>query len=482
MKRVIIVLLLALLLVVPLALAEEDEQWREAPVIIQAYEMSSGKLYIEWEGYAPVYQVYMDGKSVANVIVNNAVIDIKKGTHTVYVYPVNEAKTVDTKIDISLEAVGIGSSLGIDLAALGLDAKNLTAGTPSAPLYIDYNANPIFAAVPEDLAAVTDFDDHVVLSFTDRYYSDEYVLVIKIGKDVSYVRFAVASEESAAFVTKRGSSVTIVLDSEYLRRNEGIVPELGVKYTFTVQLRKYARNLVDGTPVPTAVHESKVSKAYSYTPAAAWKAAPVISYASQTADGQVTLQWTHDDHDLGCEYAVMRVKKTLGIRAGVEEVAVVAADSCVISDLMNGVYSYVIVPRYSGEVGDESEEITIDVKNDWVVAPMISCSQTGENEVELTWNAAEGVVSYHVTVYKGDNASLLRYVNLDYTKYAEYDIPVDAETMDFVFAYEGEVDSVDGERLKFEVYGVRIAANGDEQRTAMTTKAFVIRTLDQSAE
>ena len=104
MKRIMIVLLLALLLVVPLALAEGDEQWREAPVIIQAYEMSSGKLYIEWEGYAPVYQVYMDGKSVANVIVNNAVIDMKKGTHTVYVYPVNEAKMVDTKIDISLEA------------------------------------------------------------------------------------------------------------------------------------------------------------------------------------------------------------------------------------------------------------------------------------------------------------------------------------------------------------------------------------------
>ena len=59
---------LALVLIVMMALpafaCAESADWAAAPVITKAYEQSEGKLYLEWEGQAPLYQVYMDGKKV----------------------------------------------------------------------------------------------------------------------------------------------------------------------------------------------------------------------------------------------------------------------------------------------------------------------------------------------------------------------------------------------------------------------------------
>lgn len=477
MKKLLILLLGILLLLSSAATAEESDAWRTAPVITTAYEMSAGKLYIEWEGNAPVYQVYMDGESVANVIVCNAVINVSKGTHTILVYPISEAKSADTKVDFSLDAKLIGGSFGLDLAALGLDPKNLAAGDPSVPLYIDYTPDQLMSAVPEDLTATTDFDDRVLLSFTDRHYSDEYVVAIRIGKDVTYVRFNPASEEAAALISKKGATVTLTLDPDFLTAQKCMVPELGSKYTFTVQLRKYAEDLVSGAQVGTVVHESKVSKGFAYTPVAAWKTAPVITYASQTADGQIMLQWTHDDNGLGCEYVLFRVKKTFGIRSGVEEIAVVGNRSCIINDLLNGSHSYVIAPRYQGETGAESGQVTVEVQNDWVTAPVISCVQSGSDAVTLTWAATAGVQNYHITVSTGDNDSILRFVDLDFTKHSEFDIPADTEAMEFVFVYDGEIDPEAGEKIRFEVYGVRYAANGEEQKTSTTTQTITIKPL-----
>lgn len=482
MKKRIAILLVATLLLCITAVAEENEAWRTAPVITKAYEISSGKLYIEWEGCAPVYQVYMDGESVASVIVNSAVIDVKKGTHSIAVYPISEAKAADTKVDFSLNASIVGGSIGIDLAALGLDPKNLAAGTPSAPLNIDYTPNSLFNAVPDDLTATTDYDNRVLLSFTDRHYADEYVVTVKVGKDVTYVRFNPAEESTAMLVQKNGSTITLILDPAYLVAQECMVPEMGTKYTFTVQLRKYAKDLVSGECVETAVLESKASKGYQYTPAEAWKTPPVITYASQTADGQITLQWTHDDNGLGCEYAVFRLKKTFGVRSGVEEVAVATSNTCVINDLLNGSHAYVVVPRYAGEDGEESEAATIEVRNDWVVAPVITCEQSGKNAVTLTWTAAEGVISYHIIVYTGDNESLLRYVNLDYTKYAEYDVAADSTEMTFTFVYGEEIDPEMGEKVKCDVYGVRYTADGKEQKTSTTTIAITIMPMTAGDE
>ena len=482
MKRILI-LFLIMLIVVPVLGCAQSADWAAAPVITKAYELSSGKLYLEWEGNAPLYQVYMDGKSVADVIVQNAVIPIEKGTHTLLVYPINESAAVNTTIDLSINAetpklagqgINVGGSIGFDLAALGLDHKNLTAGTPSAPLNIDYTPNLIGASTPDKPDAATDAQNCVLLSFDDRYNADEYLVSIKAGKDVNYVRFNRHEEAAAGLISKTNTTVTLALSADYLQSQGCMVPELDSKYTFTVQLRKYAANLLDGQSVPTVIHESKESGGCTYTPAALWKMAPVITYASQTADGQVTLEWTHDDNGLGCEYAVKKISKKLMIQTGAEELATVQEKTFVVNDLMNGDHSFTITPVLGKETGDASEEVRVEVKNDWVVAPSLTCETADEKSVRLAWAAENGVESYHITVYAGDSESLLRFVDLDYKEYAKIELPAATGEMEHVFVYKDEIDPAAGVKLKFEIYGVRHSASGEEQKTAVSVQTLTI--------
>ena len=72
MKKILCIL--AVLLLVPAVFcagAAEEEGWAKAPVITKAYEQSVGKIYIEWEGNAPLYQVFMDGNKVADTPFNH---------------------------------------------------------------------------------------------------------------------------------------------------------------------------------------------------------------------------------------------------------------------------------------------------------------------------------------------------------------------------------------------------------------------------
>ena len=474
---------LAIGLMIPFAaISEAEEEWRTAPVITHAYELSAGKLYLEWEGHAPVYQVYMDGKSVADVIVNNAVISVKDGTHSILVYPINEAKSADTKIELGLNASVIGGSIGLDLAALGLDPKKMTAGDPSKALNVDYTPNTIFEAKPEKLVATTDADDKVLLSFTDRYYADEYIIAIKVGKDVNYVKFSKDNAEAAELIERNKTMVTVKLDPDFLEKQECVIPELDNKYVFTVQLRKYAENMLTGEKELTKALSSKESNSYSYTPVAAWKTAPVITYASQTADGQITVQWEHEDYERGCEYAVKKYKNSFGIKSGEEEMGTTQESSFVINDLMNGDYSIAIVPVLGKETGNTSAYADVTIQNDWVVAPVLECEAKGEKNVCLLWQAAEGVESYHITVYKGDSESLLRFVDLDYTKYAEYDITSNGGEMEYQFNYDDEISPETGMKFKFELYGVRHAENGDEQKTATSSNRLTLGLVEEKTE
>lgn len=481
-----LILILAILLFAPCALCEEAE-WSAAPVITKAYELSGGKLYLEWEGNAPVYQVYMDGKSVSSVIVSSAIVDLKKGTHTLNVYPINESSAVDTKIDLSINAgpsfagqsIDVGGSIGFDLAALGLDHKNLTAGTPSLPLNIDYVENPILSAAPEKPEAFTDFDDFVHLTFTDRYNADEYRVAIKAGNDVNYVSFN--QEEAANLITKTNSAVTLCLDAAYLQNHGCMVPELDNKYSFTVQLRKYAVDMLTGQKIRTVIHESKESGSCTYTPTAAWKNQPVISYASQTADGQITLEWTHDDNGLGCKYAVMKLSKKLGIQTGEEEAAVVSERSCVLNDLLNGKQYFVVVPLCGNERGNASAEAVIDVQNEWMVAPVLECEAQENNQVKLRWSGAEGVETYRITVYAGNNDSLLRFVDLDFTQYAQDEVTASVGPMEYLFSYADNVNPETGVKLKFEICGVRHAQSGEEQTSAASSQTITIGQIKEAA-
>lgn len=490
MKRVFLFLVLCIIFFASAAIGEQAVDWAAAPVITTAYELSEGKLYLEWTGSSPVYQVYMDGKSVADVIVNNAIISVEKGTHSITVYPINEEKSADTKIEVGLDGdasislgktgkgisiPGINGNISLDLAALGLDPKKLTAGAPSETLNIDYVPNGMFSAVPDKPTATIDFSNNVILTFTDRYNADEYVVAVKAGKDVNYVKFNKHSEEASALITKNNTTVTVVLDQNFLQAQGCMLPELDNKYTFTVQLRKYAANLMDDTPITSVIHESKESSGAVYTPIAAWKTAPVVTYASQTADGQVTLQWTHNDNGLGCKYTVVKQNKKLGVKIGEEEIGTTAERTFVIDDLMNGNHSFAIVPKYNNEVGSASEDATIEIQNDWVVAPTLTCEQIATNQVKLNWATVEGVTGYHLKISKGDNTSILRFVNMDFSDYTEIDIDATAGPSEYIFTYEGDIDPVNGEKFKFEIYGVHIATNGQEQHTSTTSQIITIK-------
>lgn len=452
------------------AYAESNDDWMNAPIITHAYEIDSGKLYLEWEGSAPVYQVYLDGVKAQDVNVSNAVIELENGTHQLQVYPVYEIKAADTKLELNLVKVNIG----IDLAALGLDPKDMMAGTPSAMLTIDYVASTIFEAAPDRPEATTDFDDVVSIIFTDRYYADEYIISIKAGDDVNYVKFSNDSEAAQELLQKKGTTVTVKLLPEYLEAQKCIVPELDSEYVFSVQLRKHIEDYITSEVAHDVIHSSKDSTGLRYTPIAAWKNAPDVYYASQTADGQVTIQWNHDDNGLGCAYKIMRSKKSFGIKTGEEEVGTTSEKQIVIDDLMNGNFEFTIVPVLLNETGVASEEGKVNIQNEWVAAPMLSCKEESSGSVKLSWDVHAGVAEYHVIVYKGDSESLLRFVNLDFSQYSEVSLQAEGSQMEYTFAYEGDIDSEVGERFKFEVYGLRHAANGEEQKSSVSSQIIVM--------
>ena len=474
MKRTVFLLAVILLLTTGMAMCETASNWTDAPVITKAYEIESGKLYLEWQGNAILYQVYMDGESVASVIVNNAVIPLKNGSHMIYIFPIYETKAADTSIDFDINSKLGSGGVRLDLAALGIDPKKLTAGNPSEVLSVDYTPDPIFNAAPDQLAAEMDFGDRVHLSFTDRYNADEYLITIKNRNDVNYVRFRVDTDGAAQFISKAGSAVSLTLDREFLEKQGCMVPELNEKYTFTVQLRKYAVNMITVEKETMVIHESKVSKGYDYTPEALWKTAPVITYASQTAEGEITIKWDHDDNDMGCEYVVYKIKKTLGVKTGEEVWGTTAENEFVVKDLMNGGYTVAVMPRYMGEKGKMSGEAKIDVKNDWITAPALSCSQADEGQVQLIWPVSPNVEAYHITVYTG-SGSLLRFVNMDFRKYAEFEVPAVGDEIVYLYTYDGEYDPAEGVRLKFEIYAVRRTADGQIQKSETSSKTITLR-------
>lgn len=474
MKKRLVSLILIVVLVFSIqisAYAASSGDWSEMPTITDIYELEKGKVYLEWDGNATLYYVYVDGKKEQTVNLKSTSINIKEGAHQIIIVPISlESKNVNTNVEL-----GYGDFSGsIDLAALGIDPKNIYQGTASKTYKLNYTVNPFLNAVPEVLGATTDFEDRVCLSFSDKYNSDSYKVAIKSGKDINYVEFNTEEKETAALVSKSNTTVTIILDQKYLKLHGCMIPELDQKYGFSVKLQKWPVNQVDGSKEKAAVLESKDSKAYEYTPYAAWKLAPEITYASQTADGQITLQWTHEDSGLGCQYKVLSLDKVLGIKKGEQVLGTTSDKEYVVKDLMNGKHSFAIVPIYAREEGGASGEITIEVKNNWVIAPALTCEAGNNKQVKLKWTSPEQIESYHVTVYVG-SGSLLRFVNLDYKKFTEFDVPAKSGSMDYTFRYDQPVETEDGVKLKFEIYGVRHATNGAEQKSSTSAQTVILK-------
>lgn len=473
MKKGILSLLVALM-VCTIAFGDETESvsGKDVPTITMACEQDSGKMYLEWDGTAPIYRIVKDGKKVLDTKASSASFEMGEGTHSIEVYPIIKTDKGDTSVKVGVGVAKYGNvDVDIDLAALGLNAKDLAFGEPSEPLKVDFVKDSIIGAKVEKPSAVTDGDDRVCLSFKDYYISDIYRVYIKAGKSENHVDFPVEGNE---FVTRDNVDATIILDPEYLQENGCATPVLGDEYSFSVQLRKYTKNYVDDSVISSMIHESAASDALKYTPTELWKTAPTITYASQTADGQITLQWEHEDNGSGCEYSIVSVKKTLGVATKKEEIGTVSEKEFVISDLTNGDYSYQVIPILDSEKGDASEDADVEIKNDWVAAPSLTCEQTGDGGINLVWTVADGIDKYHITILKGDDKSPLKYVNLDYKKYAEADVEDLKAGEEYQYTYLDEAGAEQGDRFKFEIYGVHMTSDGKEQKSSTSSKSIVI--------
>ena len=60
MKRQMAMLVLLFFVLCLPAYCEEEANWNTAPVFTKAYELSAEKLYVEWNGSATLYQVFVD--------------------------------------------------------------------------------------------------------------------------------------------------------------------------------------------------------------------------------------------------------------------------------------------------------------------------------------------------------------------------------------------------------------------------------------
>ena len=477
MKTKIMVALLLLLLCSTCVIAEESESWSASPALLECYEQGENELYLSWQGNAQLYQVYLDDKSIGNTVSDACTVKIKKGNHRIVVYPISEVSETDTKLDLKLDlgknkiiAIG-GLDLKVDLATFGLDPKKVTRGTQSKTLTINYEPAPILSYTPKDVVLATDREDRLVVSFEDYHNADMYVIYIKRGDDTSKVVYQASNRDPSC--VKQGTEVTIVLEPEYLQANNCIVPKLNEKYKFSVQLQKYPTSFITGDVIADYLISSRESKPIEYTPTAIWKSEPTIGYASQTQDGEVVLEWDHDDNGSGCEYQVTLLKKSFGVKTGEDVIGTVKEKKIVVNDLMNGNYSFQVTPILGTEKGAPSKEASVEVVNDWVAAPEVNHQIISENQVKLSWTAVSGIESYHLLVQITDNSSLLRFVDQNYKKYTELDIPVsDASSMEYLLNFDENSGITPDSKFKVEVYGVRHTADGKEQRTAVTTSVI----------
>ena len=448
-----------------------DDDWKTMPTITHAYELSKDKIFLQWEGKADLYRINIDGKEVATVKVKSATVDVKPGVHNIIVIPLHlESKNADTKLELNVGEAG-GS---IDLATLGVDPKDVRQGTQSEAFKMNYSVDTLLNATPEVKQANTDFHDNVLLTFTDKFDSNIYYISIKSGKDVIPTVFDTSSKDAAALITKNNSTVTITLDQKYLKAHEWMVPDLDQKYSFSVKLAKYPKNYVTNEKETSSVIESKSSKYFEFTPYAAWKTPPEITYASQTANGEITLKWDHDDNGMGCEYVITSPDKVIAVKKGNKEIGKTKKKEYVVTDLENGKHVFTVAAVYGKETGIASDKQTIKVDNSWVVAPAFTCTLKGKKDVVLTWEAPKEIENYHVIVSVG-SGSLLKYVNLDFKKYKEFDVPAKQGEMTYTYSYDQNVDSENGTKLQFEIYGSRKTAKGETQKSATSSQTIVLK-------
>ena len=464
-------LLLILFLIGSSACEGISENWAVAPILDQAYEISSGNVYLSWKGNAPFYEIHMDGKNVKTLQGNHYTLKVERGSHSFQVYPVVKSQSgADT--NFSLDVVGFISAK-LDLAAFGLKTEDLALGSPSDLFSIDYLPDPIFSTQIEQPDATTDAQGCVTLIFNARQIADDYQVTIKYGRnDVSYIHFPVGSEETAGLIHTDRNTVSLILDPEYLRQNGSIIPEIGKKYEFTVQLRRYAVDYLTGERNPVVIHDSPYIGKLSYTPTEAWKSAPVITGIRQTADGKVYLNWEHDARAEGCTYLIQQVSGFMN--RNTTDIVKTGSHEITLPDLENGTYKFRVIPQYKGRSGTASRYADIRVQNKWQEKPSLNCVQVDSSHVRLSWSCPSGVESYHLAVLIPRN-TLPGKLKLTYDVLFETDLEAVPGAMEYLYEYVRPYGESGQDVLKFQLHGIRHAASGDEQQTPQDEKSITLK-------
>lgn len=471
-KMLIVIPFIFLLLLGGSALSElmtdsEDKSWAVQPVIVSAYELGQGKIYIRWTGNAELYGVYLDGEQRIATNVTNAILEVNNGAHSIIVIPLKKVKGQD--IDVGLDVIKFGGNIKLSLPG------GTQPGLASETIYYDYFPDPLFTTNIGKPQLYMNPDDTVSISFDDDYGCDEYIITVKNDKSVSYVKYYPKDSTRNKDIKIDDNKVNIKLDPSYLRDSQSMAIRLGQKYKFSVQMRKTATDVITKQNIPEILHLSRDSEESEFSPVAAWAVAPVISTLSQTGEGEITITWTHDPGNYSpISYEVIRENQVLGFSVKQDVLASVQANQVILHDLEDGDYSLKVIPRYEGKDGLVSEVVSYKVQNNWNMKPMLTIEKISPTSCRVSWPVAWGVETYHIKVFIADTGSVLSFVGLNYNldKEFEHTIQPESETTDFIYVFEGEPASEI--KLKFEIYGVHVTGDGKTQQTETAYENFTL--------
>ena len=456
---------------------EADESmnadWTEEPTFLSAHETGKDQFTIIWEGKAPVYIVKVDGTDKATVADNKATFKLDNGTHNLQIIPVNRESGRDD-IEGITGPISIRTSYNFNLDKYHMKKDHLVAGQFSEEKEINYTAEKIYDASPDGLTSFLDLHGAIHLRFIDHFKSDRYIVSYRTGSDEYSVAFSRDDQESAKWISTTADLIEIVLDPDFLQSKRDPIIQPDKDYTFSVQLQKKPIDYMSNEKAEkTLLSSQRANTSLKTTPV--WKTAPVITFAEQTADGEVTIRWTHPGAELGYQYSVSLRSKAVFITTGESELIKVNGTEAVLKGLQNGNYTLVVTPEVDGQKGTSSAEFTVVVNNNWSQAPEVVLSQIDSRTAKAEITHIFGIEEYHIKILCGDSGNLLKYVDLDYSVYGEYTVDAVSPVTEYTFVYEKEAKPTDEIKVKFEIYGIHHDEDGKTYHSATRTAQITLK-------
>lgn len=450
-----------------------NADWTEMPVILSAHETGKDQFSVTWKGKAPVYMILVDGAEKTVVADTKATFKLENGMHTIQIVPVNRETKRDDIRNIS-GPITIKTAVSFNLDMYHMQKDHLVAGLFSKEIQIEYSAEKIYDSSPVGLKAAMGLHGEVHLTFTDPLDVNNYLVSYKTGNEEHSVTYNKADRASTKWITLDNTSVQIIIDPGFLQTNNMSAIQFDKDYSFSVLLQKNPTEYVaKQEKADNILSSKKASVNLKTTPV--WKDAPIITFGEQTADGEVTIRWSHPAVELGCQYILSLRNKAAFITTGESELIRVNGAEAVISNLQNGNYTLVVTPENEGSRGTSSAEYTVAVNNNWSQAPEVILTQLDSRSAKVEITHVYGIESYIIRVSCGNSANILRYVNLDFSLYDEYTVDAKSPVTDFIFRYEKEANPEDVIRVKFEIYGIHKSDDETLQHSATITQQINLK-------